>query len=613
MRDDLLHYYERELSFLRRMGAEFAQKYPKIASRLLLEPAKCEDPHVERLLEGFAFLAARVHLKLDDDLPEISEALLQVVHPHHVRPVPSMSIVTFELDPEQGKVTTGFSIPREAPLYSKPVGGTPCRFRTCYETTLWPLTVVEAQWISPDRLRPAVKAREAVAALRLVLRCFPDVTFTKLELDTLRLYLNGESALVSTLYELLCNNCIDVIIRDPTPNSKRAPVTLAPSAVRPVGFAKDEGMLPYPRQSLLAHRLLQEYFTFPEKFSFIDLAGFDQVRAAGFGTEAEVVLLISPFERPERRQALESGVTADAFKLGCTPVINLFPQTSEPIPLTETRYEHLIVPDARRRTTTEIYSVDEVSAVTPGTSEPRRFEPFYSYRHARTGGGPQVFWHISRRPAGWRTDLGTDVYLAFADASGVRAEPEAEVVTARLTCFNSDLPSRLPFGVPEGDFDMPGGGPIRRIATLVKPTPVIQPPLGRPQLWRLISQLSLNSASLVEEGAEGLQELLRLHNAGESAVGENHVQGVTQLTAAPCYARLDSSHGITFARGHRVEIEFDEERFTGGGVYLLASVLEHFLGLYCSMNSFSVLAARTRQRKQLLREWPPRAGWKPLL
>jgi type VI secretion system protein ImpG len=612
MRDDLLYYYERELSFLRRLGAEFGQKYPKVASRLMLEPAKCEDPHVERLLEGFAFLAARVHLKLDDDLSEISEGLLQVVHPHHVRPIPSMSIVGFELDPEQGKMTTGFHIARESPLYSRPVGGTPCRFRTCYETTLWPLAVAEAQWMTPDRLRPPVKAANAVGAVRLLLRCFPDVNFGKLELDTLRLYLNGESALVSTLYELMCGSCVQVLIRDPA-HPKRPPVTLPPSALRPVGFAREEGMLPYPRQSLLAHRLVEEYFTFPEKFSFVDLTGFEQVRAAGFGSEAEVVILIAPFERTERRQALETGVTEETFKLGCTPVINLFAQTSEPVALTPTRYETLVVPDARRRATTEIYSVDEVTAVTPGASEPRRFEPFYSYRHPRNGGRAQVFWHISRRPAGWRADLGTDVYLAFADASGRPTDPEEEVVTAHLTCFNADLPSRLPFGVPEGDFEMPGGGPIRRIATLVKPTPVIQPPLGKPQLWRLISQLSLNSASLLEEGAEGLQELLRLHNPGESAVGENHIQGIKGLSAAPCFARLDSSHGITFARGNRVEIEFDEEHFTGGGVYLLASVLEHFFGLYCSMNSFSVLAARTRQRKQLLREWPPRAGWKPLL
>jgi type VI secretion system protein ImpG len=209
--------------------------------------------------------------------------------------------------------------------------------------------------------------------------------------------------------------------------------------------------------------------------------------------------------------------------------------------------------------------------------------------------------------------VGTDVYLSFADLSGRATQPQTEVVTAQLTCFNSDLPSRLPFGAAEGDFEMPGGGPIHRIATLVKPTPVIQPALGKPQLWRLISQLSLNYASLVDGGAEGLQELLRLHNFGESAVGEAHIQGITGLQTAPCYARMESHHGLTFARGHRVEIEFDEERFTGGAVYLLASVLERFLGLYCSINSFSLLAARTKQRKQALREWSPRAGWRPLL
>jgi type VI secretion system protein ImpG len=613
MRDELLYYYERELTFLRRMGAEFAQKYPKVASRLLLEPGKCEDPHVERLLEGFAFLAARVHLKLDDDFSEISQALLEIVHPHAVRPVPSMSIAAFELDPEQGKLTTGFAIPRESPLYSRPVGGTPCRFRTCYDTTLWPLTVQEAQWLAPDRLRPPLGAGSAVAALRLLLRCFPDVTFAKLDLKALRVYLNGESSMVSTLYELICNNCVQVVIRDPAPQSKRPAVVLPPSVVRPVGFGPDEGMLPYPRQSLLAFRLLQEYFTFPEKFLFLDLEGFDQVRAAEFGAEAEVVLLISAFERSDRRQAVENGVTAETFKLGCSPIINLFPQTSEPIPLTQRRYESVIVPDARRRATTEVFSIDEVSAVTPGAAEPRRFEPFYSHRHARNGGGPRVFWHVSRRPAGWRTELGTDVYLSFADASGERADPEVEVVTARLTCFNSDLPSRLPFGVPEGDFEMPGGGPIRRVATLVKPTAVIQPPLGKAQLWWLISQLSLDYSSLIEAGPEGLQELLRLHNTGESAVGETHIRGIMGVTGTPSYARLDSAHGITFARGHRIEVEFDEEQFTGGGVYLLASVLEHFLGLYASMNSFTILAARTRQRKQPLREWPPRAGWKPLL
>lgn len=613
MRDDLLDYYERELTFLRGMGAEFAQKYPKVASRLQLEPGKCEDPHVERILEGFAFLAARIHLKLDDDFPEISEALLNIVYPHYVRPLPSMSLVEFELDPEQGKLPAGLPIKRESILLSKPVQGTPCKFRTCYDTTLWPVTVAEAQWITPDRLKPPIRSTDSVAAIRLQLRCLPDVSFDKLELSTLRFYLNAESNIAASLYEVLVNNCTGIQIRDAAANSKRPPVTLPASALRPVGFGEDEGMLPYPRRAFLGYRLLQEYFTFPEKFMFLDLSGFDQVRAAGFGSAVEVVFLLSAFERAERRPALEAAVKPSAFRLGCVPVINLFPQTSEPMVLTQRRSEYLLVPDARRRATTEIFSVDEVTGITPGSAEALHFHPLYSYRHAREGTKRQLFWQSSRRPTGWRLDQGSDVYLSFADLSGRVQHPDLDAVTARLTCFNSDLPSRLPFGLGSGDFELPGAGPIRKISALVKPTPVVQPPLGKPQLWRLISQLSLNYVSLLEGGSAALQELLRLHNFADTEAGERQIQGITALKGGPTFSRLVSEHGITFARGHRVELEFDEEQFTGGGVFLFASVLERFLGLYTSLNSFSILVARSQQRKAPVREWAPRAGWKPLL
>jgi type VI secretion system protein ImpG len=227
VRDELLYYYERELTFLRRMGADFANRYPKVASRLQLEPDKCEDPHVERLLEGFAFLAARVHLKIDDDFPEITESLLNIVYPHYVRPLPAMSLVEFQLDPEQGKLTTGYKIPRDTLLYSRPVGGVPCKFRSCYDTVLWPLTVSAAQWLSPDRLSPPIKDLEALAALRVEFRCLPDIGFDKLDLSSLRLHLSGESNLVYTLYELLGNNCRRVLVRDPA-NPKRQPVVLPP-------------------------------------------------------------------------------------------------------------------------------------------------------------------------------------------------------------------------------------------------------------------------------------------------------------------------------------------------------------------------------------------------
>ncbi len=366
MRDELLFYYEQELAFLRRMGAAFAEKYPKIASRLVLEPTKCEDPHVERLLEGFAFLAARIHLKLEDDLPEISDALLSVVYPHYLRPIPSMSIVEFHLDPEQGKLTTGLRIPRDSVLYSRPVGGAPCKFRTCYDTTLWPLSVTAAQWRTPDQLRPPVTAVNAAAALRVELQCFPDVTFEKLELNTLRLYLNGESTLVSTLYEVLANNCVQIQVRDCGPAPKRKPVLLPATALRPVGFGPDEGILPVPRRSMAAYRLLQEYFTFSEKFLFFDLDGFDQLRAAGFGPSAEVIFLLSSFERAERRPVLEAGVAQRTILLGCAPIVNLFSQDSEPVEIVPTRYEHPVVADARRRESTRIFSGGLLVRPAPG-------------------------------------------------------------------------------------------------------------------------------------------------------------------------------------------------------------------------------------------------------
>ena len=613
MRDDLLFYYEQELAYLRRMGAAFAEKYPKVASRLLLEPTKCEDPHVERLLEGFAFLAARVHLKLEDDFPEISDALLGIVYPHYLRPIPSMSIVEFDLDPEQGKVTTGLSIPRDAVLYSHPSGGAPCKFRTCYGTTLWPVTVAGAQWRTPDQLSPPVGATSAAAAVRVVLQCLPDVTFGKLEVNTLRFYLNGESNLVATLYELLCNNCEQILIRDCGSGPKRNPIVLPPSALRPVGFGASEGMLPVPRSSVVSYRLLQEYFTFPEKFFFLDLDGFDRVRAAEFGTSAEVVFLLSSFERPERRPILEAGVSQRTFLLGCTPIVNLFSQDSEPVEVVPTRHEHPVVADARRRQATHVFSIDTVLAAQPGSSEALVFEPLYSFRHGTDGGRPEVFWYARPRPAAWGEAGETEVFLTFADRSGRAARPAAEAVTCRLTCFNGDLPSRLPFGDERGDFTLPGGAPLQRIVALVKPTPAIQPPLGKPQLWRLISQLSLNYLSLVEGGAAALQELLRLHNFGDSLGGGRQIQGILDVTGRPSYARVVGEHGVSFARGHRVEITLDEEQFAGASVYLFASVLEHFLGLYTAMNSFSVLVARTRQRKEVMREWLPRAGWKTIV
>jgi type VI secretion system protein ImpG len=259
-----------------------------------------------------------------------------------------------------------------------------------------------------------------------------------------------------------------------------------------------------------------------------------------------------------------------------------------------------------------IFSVDDVVGTNPTAREVIQLEPFYSHRHG-SAARSRVFWHGTRRAAGWRSDGGTDVYLSFVDAGAHFTDPGADSITARLTCFNADLPSQLPFGSGTGDFELKEPGPIRRISALVKPTSVVHPPLGRPQLWRLVSQLSLNYLSLVDGGGDQLREILRLHNFAGSAAAEQQIAGIVGVSSEPAFSRVASEHGLAFARGRRVELELDEEQFSGGSAYLLAAVLERFLGLYASMNSFTILAASTRQRQRPMRVWPPRSGWKALL
>lgn len=608
MRDELLDYYERELNYLRQLGAEFGQKYPLIAGRLILEADKCEDPHVERLLEAFAFLAARVHLKIDDEFPEITEALLSILYPHYIRPLPSMSIVEMHLDAEKGGAAAPQKVPRGSVLNSRAVAGVPCQFRTCFDTTVLPLNVAAGEWTSPDRLSPPVKSLDAVAAIRVEFRTPPDVPLSALNIDTLRLHISAEANVAHTLYELICANTVQVLVRDPTPNSRIRPVVLRGDAVRPAGFTEAESMLPYPRRSFPGYRLLQEYFTFPDKFFFLDITGLAEALSAGMKNRFEIVFLISQFEQTERRQILELGVNAKTFRLNATPIVNLFMQTAEPILLDQRKYEYSVVPDVRRPQATEIFSIDEVLSINPQTNEVQRFEPFYSFRHGTQRDKKQTFWLAHRRPSGKANDEGTEVSVTLVDLSARPVHPDLDTLTLRTTCTNRDLPSRLSFANEAGDFEIEGGAAIKRIVALRKPTMSVRPPSGKSALWRLISHLSLNYLSLVDEGREAFQEILKLYNFTGSAYSEKQIDGITKISSARHFARLISENGITFARGTRVELELDEEMFAGAGVFLFSSVIERFLAEYVSLNSFSQLAVRTKQRKEPLKEWPPRAG-----
>jgi len=615
MREELLEYYERELTWLRQMGGEFARKYPRVAGRLLLDPDRCDDPHVSRLLEGFALLAARVHRRIDDDFPEISESLTRMIHPGYLRPIPAMTIVECLPDPAQGRKIAGMKVPKGTPLVTKAtVEGLPCRFQTAYDVDLWPFSVVSAEWRQPERMQRPPRATvgvQAVAAARLRLRCQKDVVFSGLPLSRLRFHLAGDASVVYSLYELFSDKCIEIQLRDP--KDEKHLISLEPASLKIVGFDAEDNLLPFVRRSMDGHRLLQEYFAFPEKFLFFDLAGLEALGQSGFGEEAEIVFLFSSFERAERQQVLELGVNERTFRLGCTPAINLFTQSAEPILLSQTRHEYTIVPDSRHTTAMEIFSIEEVIASNPRLRQSVVLEPMHAYRYQTRNRDELAFWVANRHLNEFGEREPSTMTISVVDLTGSFTEPEADVLMVKALCTNFDLPSRFQFGSDTGDFEATGYPAAKTVTALRRATASINPSGGKEHFWRLISMLSLNYLSLNEEGRTAIQEILRLHNMSDSTASENQVGSILKMKSAPGFALVDSAYGLIPARGTQVEMDFDEQQFAGTGLYLFAAVLDRFLASYASMNSFSQLTARSSLRKEPLGKWPPRAGTQALL
>jgi type VI secretion system protein ImpG len=606
MTQELLPYYERELLFIRQMAADFGERYPDLAASLQLNAGASQDPHVERLVEAFALIAARIQRKIEDEFPEITEALLDTLYPHYLRPIPSAAIAQFEADPEQGNLSSGYVIPRGSTLYSAPVGGATCRFRTCYPVHLWPLELFSAAFVQSSQLAAGLLAADAPFGLRLQFRCTGGADLAKLPLRSLRFHLGGDPRTAHTLYELLINNVARIAVRKL--DAKRVtPVLALPSvSVGQIGFTREEEMLPYSDRSFQGYRLLQEYFAFPEKFLFFDIAGLDRIPKGDLGQQFELLILFAAFERQERARLLEQAVDRSTFQLGCTPIINLFERYAEPIRLSHTETEYRVIPDIHTQHAAEVYSVNRVTSSNPDADLSREYRPFYSFRHADPDDRDAAFWHATRRRSQRNGDNGTEVYLSLLDLNFKPHLPPVDSLTVQVTCTNRDLPERLPVRYSFGELDMESGT-VLRIRFLRAPTPCVRPPLRRGLQWRLISHLSLNHLSIVE-AIDPLREVLKLYDFGGDPSVAHQISGLIGITSRSKVARVSSPHGVAFCPGVHVDLLVDEEHFAGSGVFLLGSVLERFFGLYSSINSFSQLKLRTVQRKGVLREWAPRTG-----
>lgn len=591
--ETILERYRDELVWLRRMGSRFAKKYPRVAKRLELSEGPSPDPHVERLLEGVAFLIARLQHNLESELPDITAGLLASLYPHFFQPVPSMAIA--QIKPAKGGIgmTGPQDMPRDLQLYcNTSFEKRTCRWRTAFSMQIWPIVVAEAVWENPARypfMGPTSRVFSDVrSVLRLRLHSNTE-PFYNLRPEYLRFFLAGEPRVTGALYELLTTQVHSVVSydidrmpgRNDTPSRGR---------VEPVGFDEDQIVLPTAKHGLRGYALLQEYFALPQKFLFVDLVGF-HLQYVMHDMDVLICFKTSP-----RRKI---SVSPDTFRLGCTPVINLFDKISEPIYVEGDTYEYLLNPDARWERTTELHTIQSMKSSIKDDGS--RLEPLYGLGHRADEG--VTYYDVRRRIS--RTDgmPGTDVWVTFVDAQLSRTLPQSDIIRARITCTNRDLAQ----AIDEGETLYVEDGPNAEVKLITRPTKQLSPPTQGETLWQLVSHLALSHIGLPEgPGAvEALQEQLRLYAFTTEDPIEPQLQAIEEVTRETVALRADDESWRGFVRVQRITVTINEDRFQGITPILLGHVLQNYFGLHSSVNVFTQLALVSRQRDGIWKLWPP--------
>ena len=581
-------YYQDEISFLREMGMEFAQAHPE-AAHMLSEGEN--DPDVERLLEGFAFLTGRIRQKLDDEYPELIHSLMNLLFPHYLRPIPPFSIVEFA--PIQGTLRQSNRISKGTEIASVPVDGTSCRFRTCFDVDLHPLQIESVLLQTPIG---------GQTELKISLALEPGFSLANSDIEQLRFFLAGESGKI--LYYQLCRQVDKIRLRSLVSGKSSNDLFIDSSSIRPAGFCREESLLPYPRTSFDGYRLLQEYFSFPEKFLFVDLVNLESIRSQIASDRLEIGIIFSG--------GLDSAVkvSMDNVRLFCTPVVNLMQTESDPILINHERTEYRIRPVGKNFRHFDIYSVDSAGGWIQGTSEKREYSPFHSFRSGhKKSGRDDIFYDTKVRNA--VASEGMDIYVSFVNKEQTTTLPPTETVTFNLTCTNRILAEKLRIGdIRLATDTSPAFAKFRNITRVTRG---IRPPIEGDLSWRLLSHLALNATSLSSVPAfKGVLELYNFHsleNQQSARANQLHLEGIVDIKSIPEDLLF---RGVPI-RGMTTRLGLKESHFEGDGdMFLFASILNEFLALYVSLNSFSRLIVTGVEKGETF-EWPMRIGQRIVL
>lgn len=652
MNREFLDLYNRELGVLREQAREFADEYPGIAERLGGLVEGHADPMIAGLLEGAAFLAARVQLKLKHEFPEFTQNLLEQLVPNYLAPTPSVMLARVKPAFGDPALRDGPRIARGANLdatYRERERQIACRFRTTSDLRIWPFDVAAAEYLSHAGPLQAlgVGGADAVAALRLTLThrtaarledeigdkaaaANAETWFSGCAVDVLPVHLVGPEADAVAIYEQLFADCTGIYLRHADAFGDPVVTALPVDSLEPLGFGPDEALMPKDDRLFDGFDLLREYFTFPRKFLGFRLSGLARKLVAVRTRSLEIV-----FTFDEANVRLGAAVRPDAFALYAVPAVNLFEMNLDRVPVQAREHEYHLVADRSRNLDFEPHRILQVFAHLPGVPGKTPVPPLYAPASgAAIGVG--LAYTVRRLPRrrtskervyGAASDYtGTDLFLSLIEPAALDDATGVAELSVRALCSNRHLPELLPVGEAGADFRFADDGALD-VACTVGPTrprePVVAQLRGRSETlysgavsWRLISLLSLNPLGLVQrgagQGAEALREVLMLFaDLSDSAV-ERRIRGVRSVDSRPVVRRLRQRIGTGTARGTEVTVTLDDKAFEGTGAFLLGAILERFFSEYASLNHFTQTVIRTVERGEIMR-WSPRVGGRRLM
>ncbi|AYM75027.1 type VI secretion system baseplate subunit TssF [Janthinobacterium agaricidamnosum] len=607
--EQLLPYYERELGLFRQYTREFSSRYPKAAGRLLIAGETCEDPHVERLIQSVALLTARVAKRLDDAYPQFTNSLLETLYPHYLRPFPSCSIVRIAADeaPGGGQLAQVAHVARGTVLRSQPVQGVACKFTSAYDVTLAPLAISRLHFSPLIDAPPGLHLPDGASALLSIqfTSSSDNYRLDQAGLSSLRLFADGEPSVRAALLDALFLRSTGayVALDEHSPWLAVDGMPLAPA-----GYADDDALIPVSARSHPALRLLTEYFSFPEKFHFIDVAW--SLLAALLPKQCRQFTLHLPLKgvRSDSHEArLLSGVSRDNLLPGCTPVVNLFAKSGVPIRLTHTEPDYALVADATHAFAYDIHSIETVTLVRKDEAGERlsTFLPLYAtLQGSQTEHGQ--YWLARRDEAVADVSPGHEMRLSLIDPQFSPGSAACATVSTQLLCSNRDLPTQLHYGLPGGDLlaeDVPDGIPAR---FLRKPTPSMR--FLADTHWRLIAHLSLNYSSLTQAGLGDFQKMLSLYDLPRSPTTQRLIQGIVTLEHGSTRAWMPTLPFPTLMPGIAIRLGIDEQAFVGTSISIFAQVLQRYFALNSQLNCFSQLTLLSHRSGEEILRCPERSA-----